>query len=131
MDFRLVTDIRGEWPRIKRHLEAVQAKCPEDWICEDVYHALKSGTAACHLTEGGMMVTTLTQTDYSGLPVLHVWVGHHETHDPIGDETCEFLRHLARNAGATRITFGSPRLGWSKRFPLVSAVYEVPLDVVR
>lgn len=51
MDFLLVTpaDLRIHWPRIKASLEAVQARASEDWIPEDVFFALKSGAAACHI----------------------------------------------------------------------------------
>lgn len=43
------------------------------------------------------------------------------------DAALDFLRNQAKHTGCTRITFGSTRLGWAKRFPLVSATYEVPL----
>jgi hypothetical protein len=45
MDFIVVTpaDLRGHWPRIAASLDVVLAKAPEDWIKEDVYHALKAG----------------------------------------------------------------------------------------
>lgn len=120
---RLVTDIRGEWPRIKASLEAVQAKSPEDWIVEDVYHALKSQTAFAYLSDAGLMILQRLFTEYTRQPYLHVWIAHGE----ITDEGFDFLRNQAKHAGCTRITFGSTRLGWAKRFPLVSATYEVPL----
>lgn len=42
-------------------------------------------------------------------------------------EGLDLIRQMARKAGATRITFGSPRMGWAKKFKLVSATYEVSL----
>lgn len=45
MDLIVVTpnDLRTHWPRIAASLDVVQSKAPDDWINEDVYHALKSG----------------------------------------------------------------------------------------
>lgn len=53
---RLVTDIRGEWPQIKPALEALLSKSPDEWIPEDVYHALKSGSAAAYQSDDGLMI---------------------------------------------------------------------------
>lgn len=54
MHFLLVhpDGLRNHWPLIRASLDAVQAKCPEDWIAEDVYHAIKSGAACCHVAIG-------------------------------------------------------------------------------
>lgn len=124
---RLVTDIRGEWPRIRSGLDAVLAKCREDWIPEDVYHALKSGNAACYTNEAGILIVTRPLNEFTQRPELHVWITHNEGAADVLEEGIEFLREQARHIGATRITFASPRLGWSKRFPMINATYEVPL----
>lgn len=86
MDFVLVTpaDLRGHWPRISASLDAVKVKAPhEDWIHEDVYSAIKAGSAACHLAFGdrgfeGLMVTTMSRAEFSGQQSLHVWIAHNE-----------------------------------------------------
>lgn len=124
---RLVTDIRGEWPRIRQSLEAVQAKAPEDWIAEDVYHALQSQQAFAYLSNDGLLIVQRLLTEFTRQPYLHVWIAHGD----MTDAALDFLRQQAKHAGCTRITFQSPRLGWTKRFPLVSATFEVPLDVQR
>lgn len=120
---RLVTDIRGEWPRIRASLDAVQAKCGEEWIPEDVYLALQTQKAAAYLSDDGLLIVQRLTAEYTGQPYLHVWIAHGD----MTDAALDFLRKQARHIGCTRITFASPRLGWSKRFPLVSATYEVPL----
>ena len=108
------------------------AKAADDWIAEDVYHAIKSGDAACHLASNdggyaGLLVTTLTRAEFSGTPALHVWIVHNAGDAAVFDAGLALLRRMARQAGAARITFGSTRLGWAKRFPLVTATFEVPL----
>lgn len=120
---RLVTDIRNEWPRIRASLEVVQAKSPEDWIPEDVYHALQSQQAAAYLSDDGLLIVQRLMTEFTRQPYMHVWIAHGD----MTDTALDFLRQQAKHVGCTRITFGSTRLGWSKRFPLVSATFEVPV----
>ena len=43
------------------------------------------------------------------------------------DAGVDLLRAAAARGGFTRITFGSSRKGWAKRFPLISATYEITL----
>lgn len=134
MDLIVVTpaDLRTHWPRISASLDAVQAKAPEDWIKEDVYHGIRSGQAACHIALddngfAGLMVTTITRAEFSGAQALHVWIAHNEGEADVIEAGLDLLRAMAHKAGVSRITFGSPRKGWSKKFPLISATYEVPL----
>lgn len=123
-------ELRQHWPRIMGSLCVVRAKAKDDWIAEDVYHAIKSGAAACHLAfapdYAGLLITTLTRAEFSGTPALHVWIAHSVGGD-VFEAGLPMLREMAKHAGAARITFGSPRPGWAKRFPLVSATYEVPI----
>lgn len=133
MDLVLVTpaDLRAHWPRISESLAVITAKAPQDWIAEDVYHAIKAGTSACHVgvVDGeyaGVMVTMVTRAQYSGTPSLHVWIVHNAGAPDVMDAALPMLKQMAQRAGAARITFGSPRLGWSKRYPLITATYEMP-----
>ena len=74
MDFVVIApaNLRLQWDRISASLDAVLAKASgEDWIKEDVYHAIKSGQAACHFAVGetgfaGLLITTLTRAEFSG-----------------------------------------------------------------
>lgn len=120
-------DLRTHWPRIRASLDAVSAKTQDDWIAEDVYHAIKAGHAACHLCDDGLLITTLTRAEFSGTRALHVWIVHNIGDRDVIDANIPLLREMAHRANAVKITFGSPRLGWAKRFPLVSATYEVPI----
>lgn len=83
MEFILVTPaaLRAHWDCIAAALDAVQAKATEDWIREDVYHAIKSGSVACHiLVEGGqyagLLIVRPQETEFSRAPSLHVWIAH-------------------------------------------------------
>lgn len=134
MEFTLIQPacLRAVWPTIRASLDAVQAKAADDWIAEDVYHAIKCGDAACHMATNdsgyaGILVTTLTRAEFSGTPALHVWIAHNTGQADVFDAGMVLLRQMAAKAGAARITFGSTRLGWAKRFPMVSATFEVPI----
>lgn len=135
MDFILVSPetLRAHWATLRPSLDAVQAKAPDDWIPEDVYHAIKSGDAACHVVlddagYAGCLITQRLQAEFSGDPVFHVWIVHNAGDADVFDAGLELVRTMAKNAGARRITLGSPRKGWGKRFPLVGATYEIPLE---
>lgn len=73
----------------------------------------------------GLMVTAMARAEFSGKAALHVWIAHNEGDADVIEAGLEMLRNTALKAGIPRITFGSPRLGWSKRYKLVSATYEI------
>lgn len=133
MEFLLIppAGLRQWWPKISESLDAVLAKAPEDWIKEDVYHAIKAGSAACHVAlnesgYAGLLVTTLTTAEFSGRKSLHVWIAHNAGDADVIEAGVDLLRNTARSAQIERVTFGSPRKGWAKRYPLLTATYEVP-----
>ncbi len=123
--------LRDVWPRILGSLCAVRTKAQDDWIPEDVYYAIKSGDAACHMAVddqgyAGCLITTLTRAEFSNAPALHVWIAHSVGGD-VFEAGLPMLRDMAQKANLPRITFGSARPGWAKRFPMINATYEVPL----
>ena len=121
--------LRSVWPIVRHGLDVVVQKNRVDWIPEDVYHALKSGTAALHFSgEGSFLVTCLNVNDYTDNRELHIWIAYSadESRNVI-DEGLELLKAMAKNAGATRITFDSPRKGWERRYTMITATYEVSL----
>lgn len=126
------SDLRRHWPRILGSLCAVRTKAPCDWIAEDVYHAIKSGAAACHVGEdngyAGVLITTLTHAEFSGERALHVWIVHNAGEADALEAGLPLLRQMAQAAGAKRITFGSPRPGWAKRFAMTEATYTIPME---
>lgn len=135
MNIVLVTPeaLRGHWPMVRQSLDAVRSASEADWIAEDVYHAIKSGSAACHIGVGdtgylGCLITTLTQTEFSRQPEFHVWIVHSVGDADVFAAGLGLVRAMAKAAGARRITFGSSRSGWAKRFPLVTATYEIPME---
>ena len=134
MEFELIpaVHLRSVWPLVRVSLDAVQAKSPEDWIAEDVYHAIKAGSAALHLAKdggevAGVLVTTVTFAEFSGRKFLHVWVAHNMGAADVVDSGIEMLKAMARAAGAEMVTFGSKRAGWKSRHKTVSATYGIDL----
>lgn len=131
MEFILIQPdgLRAIWPQILVGLEKMPA---EDWISEDVYHAIRSGESALYIGTNesgyaGFIVLRQQRTEFSREPVLHVWLAHNVGDADVFGAAQDFVKQIARSMGAKKITFGSPRIGWSKRYPLISATYEVPL----
>lgn len=134
IEFRWINPahLHADWPLIRTSLEAVKAKCGNRWIPEDVYHLLKTNHSVLHMAYeageyAGLIVTTKTACEFSGEPELHVWIAHNVGDRNVIESGMEFLRQMARSAGVTRVTFDSPRLGWSKVHELESATYRVRL----
>lgn len=134
MDYLLVTPatLRAHWPRISLSLDAVLAKGEQDWIKEDVYAALKTANAVCHIAVNesgfaGLMVSNPVSTEFSGQTNLHVWIGHNEGEDDVIELGLGLLREMAAKGGFAKVTFASSRRGWAKRYKLVTAVYEVDI----
>lgn len=71
------------------------------------------------------MIVTKTAAEFSGRSALHVWIAHNAGSVDVLHAGLSLLREIATREGIPRITFGSPRLGWARRFPLISATYEV------
>lgn len=134
MDLVLVrpAELRAHWPVISVALDSVIEATSPDWIKEDVYARILSGNAGAHLiyklgVYQAMFILTPEREEFSGKPSLHIWIAHNGGDGESFDFGIDSIRQIARTGGATRLTLESPRLGWSKRFPLVSATYEVPL----
>lgn len=126
-------EVRKAWPLILPSLHAVMSKGPVSWIPEDVYHELRTGSAACHVATdagqyAGCMVTQRVVDDYSGEPALHVWIAHNAGTAEVLDAGLPLLRDMARKGGFARITFGSSRPGWAKRYKMIQATYEIPME---
>lgn len=134
MEFFLIqsNELRAVWPQVKSSLLAAQAKSQEDWIPEDIYHAIKSGSAALHLAKeggqlAGVLVTTVTFAEFSGRTFLHVWIAHNLAGPNVIEAGLDMLKDMARAAGAEMITFGSRRAGWKSRYQVVTATYGIEL----
>lgn len=132
MDFILIQpdNLRSVWPQVREGLDKLP---PEDWIAEDVYHLVKAGQAALYIAvtdEGiaGFFVLRRLVAEFSKEPQLHVWIGYNAGDADVFTAAEGFIRHLAQQSGAKRITFASPRKGWMRRYPLIEATYEVPME---
>ncbi len=125
-------ELRAHWPVISAALDSVIEATSPDWIKEDVFFRIKSGQAIAHLiyhlgAYQALFVLSPDKEEFSGASSLHIWLAHNAGDDAAYDFGLDAIKQIARNGGATRLTLESPRLGWAKRFRLVSATYEVPL----
>lgn len=117
--------LRSIWDKVKEGLAQMP---PEDWIPEDVYWHIKTGQAALYVATdgaefGGFLVLQRRETEFTGLPILHVWLAYNAGGADVFEAGEATIRQAATQMGAHRITFGSPRRGWSRRYPLVTATY--------
>lgn len=122
-------NLRAVWPDVKRGLESMP---DDDWIPEDVYHAVSAGGAALYVfNEGesfaGFVVLRRLVAEFSGEVQCHIWLAYSESDRDAYSAAESFIKDSAKHMGASRITFSSPRKGWAKRYPLLSATYEIPL----
>jgi hypothetical protein len=106
------SDISYHWKSVRPVLEKLQ-RVSDGWIAEDVYCFLMSGQATLYVNEGewkGFAILQLVP-NYSQKR-LHCWVVQ-TTDDP--KAYMEEVEAIARQTGAVKITFDSPRKGWAKR----------------
>lgn len=127
-------ELRAHWPAISAALDSVIEATSPDWIKEDVYHQLASGVAYGHLVyERGqyrsLFILTQPAEEFSGKRCLHIWIAENALSgtDESFDYGLSAIKQIAQQLGAPKLTLESPRKGWTKRFKLVSATYEVPL----
>lgn len=65
-------------------------------------------------------------TEFSRLPILHIWLAYNAEGQDVYAEGMELIQATAQRMGAHKITFGSPRKGWAKRFTAITTTYEIP-----
>ena len=110
-------DIHAYWPYVQPRLAKVKAKTKARWIPEDVYTALKAGSASLHIGEVGDayvgLVVLQQTTDYDG-KTLWVWVVYSDGNVNVIDRYEKELVGFARKIGAKRLAFSSPR-NWGRR----------------
>ena len=125
-------EIHAYWPYVRPRLETVAKRSEARWIPEDVYAALKAGTATLHIGEVGDeyvgFVVLSPSVDFDG-PTLTVWAVYSEESCDVIELYDAELVGYARRINARRLTFTSPRNGWGKRlepygYRPVSQVFE-------
>ena len=106
-------EVKDYWPKIRPELEKMQGT--DGWIPEDVYMFLVGNHATLYVNDvewQGFVILQLLP-NYSEKR-LHMWIAA-GWGDMMAyrDEVIE----IAKQAGAKRITFESPRKGWEKAGP--------------
>jgi hypothetical protein len=102
------------WPRIRPALEKIIARHGSDgWLPEDVYAIVCAGNATLYVNDGDWIGFCVLQVMPSYTQKrLHVWLLHLES-DP--EPFMGRLKQVARNCGASKITFSTARKGWERR----------------
>lgn len=116
--------LHSVWPFVRGGLEAIKARCTEDWIPEDIYAALKAKASQLYVTDGGFAVVTPQRSPHSGELYLQIWAAYAATQLAY-EEGDRLIEQIARNIGAKKIQIESPRKGWERKgFHPVRTVYE-------
>lgn len=109
-------EMRFVWHIVRPWLESAAEYSCGEWIPEDVYHEVRSGTATLLMaeTEEGSPVGCAVIRDFQGHAgrVMYLWI---IGGDPglISDYWAD-LERIARSMKADKIMFMSPRRGWEK-----------------
>ena len=103
-------NIEHHWYRLVPCLRTVQAKAPAEWTIPEVYQACRDSEAFLFLApEGFCILRPLAD----GHPTVQVWIAYAEGGGNLTRYEPEIER-LAREIGATRLIFSSPRLGYRR-----------------
>ena len=90
-------ELHSVWSAVKAGLEDVKAKCPQPWIPEDVYSAIKAGISELHFDPEGFAVLTPSADPFSGERYLLIWIAYASGGDGADGEAYVFA--LAKRAG--------------------------------
>lgn len=125
-------DLVRFWPEIREEVARIEA--PDGFIPEDVYAMCKTNQATLFFLmidekRVGWMVCRLM------LPDLHIWQVHADNGYDVLHVFRDDLMNLARQAGASMLTYGSTRKAWAKvagdhGFKMRMIVYEAQLDPI-
>jgi len=104
--------LHEHWAVIREGLEKVQ-KHGDNWMAEDVYLAIKTGTANLHIgrveSDYKGFIVTQQQAGYSG-PILYLWACYSSERKEAQmlEQGMPELIKWAENIGSKRIRFSSP-----------------------
>ena len=118
------------WPYVRRGLEKILERCPDSWIPEDVYFAIRSGKASLFIFPGGFYVAEVLTDPNNGSKKLNVWTLYTEPNqeENVRNAIIQSLDTLAAQAGCKATRFVSPRSGWGRYlasdFAEVARIYE-------
>lgn len=116
MRFIPPNDLIFEWERVRTGLIEVKKHSTEDWLPEDVYMSLKTNNSALYIAEDkegeylGFLIVQLLPTFHGKR--LHVWCAYSNNDKPLLRLFLRDLHDMAKQGGANKITFTSPRDEW-------------------
>ena len=112
-------ELHAWWPLVRPGLERVRSRAGAAWLCEDIYSAVRTGGAMMHVGYidqhyAGVLVLTINTDRFSSEKSLWVWAVY--TCHPLALK-CGLadVKAMAARAGLHKLTFHSPRRGWSRR----------------
>lgn len=108
--------LAAEWDRTRAGLAEVKKATPDDWLPEDVYMSLRQGHSTLYIGTGdsgeylGFVVLRLVPTFHS--KKVEIWCAYSATREPLMRRFFPHIKAVARNVGATMISFASARDEW-------------------
>lgn len=126
-------NLRWYWDEIRPMLLRVKAKVSERWLPEDVYAAIKNGSAHLYAVlddyQGVQAIVIYKrERDWDGF-VLRVWIACNKQPDRNTIDYLEQSHRIARSSGCKRIVWDSSRKGYVKIFPNTKISYRYELEV--
>lgn len=112
LDFVPPDQVRQVWSYVKPGLQKVLLKSPEFWIPEDVYASLVAGKSVLWLTKREDICVGFF-IGYAVDDAFHIWCAYGVANGEL-KAWFSLLRDIAKQGGASRITFDSWRPGWEK-----------------
>jgi len=106
-------NLRESWDFIKNALECLVNKTSPNWIPEDVYMAAMLGQARIYRSPDGVIVFKLLTDELTQEISLFVWAAYSKE----GDALVKYHQDvdtIAREFGASKISFTSSRKAWHK-----------------
>lgn len=107
-------DIKQVWLQIRPSLNDMATKSGE-WIVEDAYVDLMTGTAQLYLAIKNSYFQGYFITQVMG-NTLHIWAVYGKNTN-LFEEGMVAIKELAKKQNLTKITFNSIRQGWNKIAP--------------
>lgn len=108
--------LAAEWDRVRAGLVEVKKATNDDWLPEDVYMSLRQGHSTLYIGTGdagtylGFIVLRLVPTFHS--KKVEIWCAYSATREPLMRRFFPHIKAVARNVGATSISFASARDEW-------------------
>jgi hypothetical protein len=128
--------VAAEWERVRVGLVEVKKATTDDWLPEDVYMSLRQGHSTLYIgTDAageyvGFLVLRLVPTFHSKM--VEVWCAYSASKRPLMRRFFPHVQAVARNVGATLISFASARDEWEAAarrlgFHRAKVTYHYPL----